>query len=121
MSTKDARYACIDIKNMYLQTLPKVYEYIRIPRKLVPQAFIDEYGLESKIHNKYLYCEIRKGIYGLPQAGKLASTLLKQRLTTRGYIECMHTPELWRHVFRPVQFKLVVDDFGIKFVSVEHL
>ena len=33
----------------------------------------------------------------------------------------MHTPGLWRHIFRPVQFTLVVDDFGIKFVVVEHL
>ena len=28
LSTKDARYACIDIKNMYLHTLLKVYKYI---------------------------------------------------------------------------------------------
>ena len=106
---------------MYLQTLLKDYEYMWIPRKLVPQAFIYEYGLESKIHNEYLYCEIRKGIYGLPQARKLANTLLKQRLATCGYMECMHTPGLWRHILRPIQFTLVVDDFGIKFVRVEHL
>ena len=49
LSTKDARYACIDINNMYLQTLLKVYEYMQIPQKLVPQAFIYEYGLERKI------------------------------------------------------------------------
>ena len=85
------------------------------------KAFIDEYGLERKIHNEYLYCEIRKGIYGLPQAGRLANTLLKQHLATCGYMECMHTPGLWRHNFLPVQFTLVVDDFGIKFFCVEHL
>ena len=28
LSTKDARYACIDIKYMYLQTILKVYEYM---------------------------------------------------------------------------------------------
>ena len=33
----------------------------------------------------------------------------------------MHTPVLRRHIFRPVQFTLVVDDFGIEFVGVEHL
>ena len=121
LSTKDARYAFIDIKNMFLQTLLKVYEYMQIPQKIVTQAIIDEYDLESKIHNGYLYCEIRKGIYCLPQAGKLANTLLKQGLATCGYMECMHTPGLWRHIFRPVQFTLVVDDFDIKFVGVEHL
>ena len=45
LSTKDVRYACIDIKNMYLQTLLKVYKYMRIPQKLVLQAIIGEYGL----------------------------------------------------------------------------
>ena len=52
------------------------YEYMRIPE------LIDEYGLESKIYKGFLYCEIRKGIYGLPQAGKTANTLLKKRLAT---------------------------------------
>ena len=33
----------------------------------------------------------------------------------------MHTPGLWRHIFRPVQFTLVVDDFGVKFVGIEQL
>ena len=87
----------------------------------MPQEFIDEYGLESKIHRGFLYCEIRKGIYGFPQAGKIENTILKQRLATCGYIKCMHTPSLWRHIFRPVQFTLVVDDFGVKFVGGEHL
>ena len=59
--------------------------------------------------------EIRKGMYGILQAGKLANTLLKKRLATCCYIKCMHTSGLWRHIFRPVQFTLVVDDFGIKF------
>ena len=75
LSTKYTRFACIDIKNMYLQTPMTGYEYMRIPRHLVPQEFIDEYGLESKIYKGFLYCEIRKGIYGFPQAGKLANTL----------------------------------------------
>ena len=33
----------------------------------------------------------------------------------------MHTPGLWRHIFRPVQFRVVVDDFGVKFVGIEQL
>ena len=33
----------------------------------------------------------------------------------------MHTPGLWRHIFCPVQFTLVVDNFGVKFVGVEQL
>ena len=94
---------------------------MRIPRHLVPQEFIDEYGLERKIYKVFLYYEIQKGIYGFPQAGKLANTLLRKRLDICRYIECMHTPGLWQHIFCPVQFTLVIDDFGVKFVVVEHL
>ena len=33
----------------------------------------------------------------------------------------MHTPGLWRHIFRPAQFTLVIDNFSVKFVGVEQL
>ena len=33
----------------------------------------------------------------------------------------MHITGLRRHTFRPIQFTLVVDYFGVKFVSVEQL
>ena len=29
-------------------------------------------------------------------------------------------PELWKHDWQPVQFTLVVDDFGLKYVGEEH-
>jgi hypothetical protein len=29
------------------------------------------------------------------------------------------TPGLWRHVTRPIQFILVVDDFGVQYVGAE--
>ena len=64
---------------------------------------------------------IQKGIYGLPQSGKLANTILKQRLANCGYIECIHRTGLWRNIFCPVQFTLVVDDFGVNFVGVDQL
>ena len=84
LSTKYARFACIDINNMYLQTPMTDYKYMQIPSHIITQEFIDEYGLESKIYKGFLYCEIRKGIYGLSQAGKLSNTILKQRLANCG-------------------------------------
>ena len=62
-----------------------------------------------------IYMEIRKGIYELLQAGKLANTLLKKRLAACGYIECKHTPGLFWHIFRLLTFTFVVDDFGVKY------
>ena len=63
---------------------------------------------------------IVQGLYGLPQAGILANKLLRKHLAPHGYYELPHTPGLWRHVSRPVQFSLVVDDFGVKYVGQEH-
>ena len=61
--------------------------------------------------------EIIRGMYGLPQAGILANKLLRQRLQFHGYFEVEHTPRLWKHKSRPVQFTLVVDDFGVKYID----
>ena len=41
-------------------------EYMRIPVKLIPKEFMDEYNLHDKIHKGHIYYEICKGIYGLP-------------------------------------------------------
>lgn len=64
--------------------------------------------------------EIQKGLYGLPQAGKLANDLLKKRLAPHGYYEIPQAPGLWQHKNCPIQFTLVVDDFGVKYVGKEH-
>ena len=41
ISTKDARYICIDIENMYLATPLDRYEYMNMPVKLIPKEFMD--------------------------------------------------------------------------------
>ena len=64
--------------------------------------------------------EIRKAIYGLPQAGILANKLLRSRLSMDSYYEVAHTPGLWRHVTTLVQFTLCVDNFGVKYVGKEN-
>jgi hypothetical protein len=67
-----------------------------------------------------VYCEIRKGMYGLPQAGIIAQELLAKRLKEHGYSQSETTPGLWKHEWRPIMFSLVVDDFGVKYVGEEH-
>ena len=56
----------------------------------------------------------------MPQAGLIANELLKKRLAKAGYYDCQFTPGLWRHVWRPITFALVVDDFGVKFTGDVH-
>ena len=96
---------------------------MKIKAELIPPEFMKEYDLTSKIKNGYVYMEIRKGMYGLPQAGILANDLLRKRLGESNYYETS-TPGLWKHTTRPVTFTLVVDDFGIKYIdkqNVQHL
>ena len=65
----------------------------------------------------WVYFEVVRGCYGLPQAGKLAHDILSERLQEAGYYETATTPGLWRHRWRPIQFVLIVDDFGVEYVK----
>ncbi len=91
-----------------------------MPLSIFLQTMIDQYNLTEHAKNGFVYLEIRKAIYGLPQAGILANKLLRQRLCPHGYYEVAHTPGLWKHITRPTQFTLTVDDFGVKYVGREH-
>ena len=124
ISTKDARYLCLDIKNFYLGTPMDRFEYMKMPINIFPAETIEQYNLHKHAKNGFVYLEIRKAIYGLPQAGILANKLLRQRLRPHGYYEVPHTPGLWKHVSNATQFTLTVDDFGVKYVgqhNAQHL
>jgi hypothetical protein len=98
------------------------YEYMRLPIAIIPQEIIDEYKLLDIVHHGFVYMEIRRGMYGLPQAGIIANQLLTERLSPHGYYQWRHTPPgLWRHKWRPILFSLVVDDFGVKYVGKQHV
>ena len=45
---------------------------------------------------------------------------LRARLAPSGYYKMAYTPGLWRYVTKLVQFTLVVDDFGVKYVGKEN-
>jgi hypothetical protein len=61
ISRKGARFACIDIKNFYLDTLMEDPEYVRIKTTDIPEEFILEYGLARKDHiNGWIYFEIHR-------------------------------------------------------------
>ena len=96
----------------------KRYEYVKLHLRDIPDEIIQEYKLHEKATvDGYVYSEVRKGMYGLPQAGSLAQELLEKRLGKHGYRQSTLVPGLWKHDWRPVQFSLVVDDFGVKYVG----
>ncbi len=101
------------------------FEYMQIKISDIPEEIIDEYNLREKAtEDRYVYCKIRKGMYGLPQAGIIAQELLTERLAKHGYHQSKIILGLWTYETRPTTFTLVVDDFAIKIMSkndVDHI
>ena len=67
----------------------------------------------------YAYVEIRKGMYGLKEAGIISYKRLVRNLHPHGYAPVAHTPGLWNHTNLTTTFTLAVDDFGIKFFAAD--
>ena len=121
VSTKGAKFMTLDISNFYLMTPLKRPEYIRMKITDIPEEIIREYKLRDKASpDGSIYIVATKGMYGLPQAGLLANELLEKRLNGHGYRQSKLVPGLWKHDWRPIQFTLVVDDFGVKYIGEEH-
>jgi hypothetical protein len=100
ISTSGAVFLGIDLANFYLNTPMADPEYMRLRLDIIPEEIIVKYNLRDLVDKEeWVYNEIRKGIYGLPQAGIIANQLLKKRLSKKGYYQCQHTPGLWRHVW----------------------
>jgi hypothetical protein len=112
------KWFTIDIKDFYLGTpLPASrYEYVRIElSKLPPAAITTHHNLTPFIHNNSVYIEIRKCMYGLPQAGRLSQLRLISHLKEHGYHQCPNTPCLFKHESRDIMLCLVVDNFGVRY------
>jgi hypothetical protein len=102
-------------------------EYMRLQLNIIPKEIIVAYNLrEFATPGGWVYIEIRKGMYGLPQASilVLANQLLEKRLAAKGYYQCQHTPGLWQHMLQSITFCLIVDNVGVKVTNMadfEHL
>jgi hypothetical protein len=127
LSTPHAKFLTGNLKDFYLNTarMPeKDFAYMKLPIAIIPDDIIKLYALAPITYKEHVYVEVSKGIYGLPQAGKLANEQLIRHLEPYCYRPCSITPGLWRHDTRDIMFLLVVDDFGIKYTSLqdaEHL
>ena len=80
ISTPDARFAGLDIKDFYLNTDMPWHEYMRIPINQIPDKIIELYNLKPLVHKGAVYVEICKGMYGHPVSGKLANDKLVDKL-----------------------------------------
>ncbi len=75
LSTEGAKYMCLDIKNFYLMPPMDWFEYMKMPVALSPKWIMKQYNLmKHHVLNGFIYLKMRWAVWGLPQAGILASS-----------------------------------------------
>ena len=115
ISTPTEKSMTMDIKNFYLNTPLKRYKYLCFKMNDIPEDVQQVCTLEEKATDEgWVYAVVRESIYGLMQAGLLVQELLATKLATHRYTQSKLTPGLWTHKTRPIQFCLIVDNFGVK-------
>jgi hypothetical protein len=73
LSTEEAAMMMMDIKNYYLGTPLPRFEYMKMLLSRFPEEIIHKYNLNALAVDGWVYIEIRKGMYGLKQAGIIAN------------------------------------------------
>ncbi len=121
LSTKGPKFKSLNNKNFYLTALLDRFEYMKMPLSIFPSWTRKQYNLDKLAKNGFVYLEMRRTVWGLPQAGILASKLLPKQIRPHGYYKCKHTPGLWGHLTHPISFTLVVNDFRVKYVGRKHV
>ena len=94
LSRSGAKFITLDLANFYLMTPMQNFEYMRIKLSNIPTKIIEEYKLHQFVHEGWIYIEIRRGAYRLPQAGTLAHQQLSKLLNQAGYYKAPTTPGL---------------------------
>ena len=117
--TSNAKELCADIKDLYLNTEIERFEYMKVKAEIIPIEIMTQYKLEVLAEDGWVYIEIRKGIYGLPQAGLLANIKLTKHLAKHDYHPKKYTPDLWKHESKQVSVTLIVKNFFIKYTRKE--
>ena len=118
ISDEDSSFVTADVDDYYLMTGNlETPVYMRMQLTDIPPQSMQHFNISQDIRpgdTSVLVC-VTGGIYGLPEAGRLAKQKLIPHLASHGYRECRNTPMLFRHDTRKTSFVLVVDDLGIKY------
>jgi hypothetical protein len=83
----------INIKDFCLMTPMKRYKYFCLKINIFTQDIINKYNLCDNVDaNRNVFCKLRRGMYGHPQAGIIAQELLEEQLIVAGYQQSKLTP-----------------------------
>ncbi len=69
---------CLDIKNFYLSAPLDRYKYMKMPVALFPEWIRTHYNLDKHALNDFVYLDMCRAVWGLPQAGISANKLLQE-------------------------------------------
>lgn len=117
LSTPGAKYCTGNIANMYLMSLLLESEFVRFQYDLIPPCIIDYYNLDELVINGFVYANINHAWYGIKQGGKIEHDNLVAHLEKHGYVQSDDTDGLFKHITHDISFKLVDDDFRIKYFN----
>ena len=68
---RGARFLTADVKDFFLATFMEKPEFMKVLLKHLPPDIIEQYRLNNKVYNGFIYIKIKKGMYGLKQAAIL--------------------------------------------------
>ncbi len=81
-----AQFATADIKNFYLNNPLSYFQYMKIHSDKIPPEIQNEYNTADLADTYgYIYFDIKKGMYGLKEAGIVAWKKLVHHLKQYGY------------------------------------
>ena len=92
ISEGKSRYMCMGVNNFYLNNQMDNDKYITIQILMIPQEFVEKCNLTEKSHNGYIYARVTKGMYRLPQSGRIAHDALLKHLDPYGYYPSRKNP-----------------------------
>ena len=92
VSTLGAKFFTMNISNFYLNTPLERKEYVRMKLSDFHESVVEHYTLKDIEKDGWVYIEVSKDIYGLPQAGILAQKLLEKGSMRRGCITKANIP-----------------------------
>ena len=84
---------------------------------MIPHSFVEKFNVKGKAYNGYIFSGVTKVIYGIPKSGLIAHYDLVKYLEPYVYRPSRKTPGLWTHNSQPINFILVFDDFGVKYLG----
>ena len=56
-----------------------------------------------------------------PRSGQISKRSVTSNTEKHGYMEATHTPGYWKHMWKPISWTLIVDDFGFKYTNKRHM